>query len=220
MKLSVIMPTQGRASLNRAVRSLRGADEIVVVGDGYLPRVAGAMCIEGSTSGHKRGGRAAQLRNIGMHAASSDWIAFLDDDDEFVPGAVSIIKKSVGALRVPALCVFRMRMPCGALLWRRQEIALGNVGTPMLVCPRANFVDWPYQNCGDYGFAMRNRLTWEGGVVWFSELVCQVRPDAYAARLRAAVPPSGLKRAPVPPPPRPPPAAARATLGRRRMFRG
>jgi glycosyltransferase involved in cell wall biosynthesis len=92
--VSAVIPTRGRAALViRAVRSALAqtyADiEVIVVIDG--PDSATEQSLE--QFGDKRlkvialtePVGAAQARNIGAGSAAGDWIAFLDDDDEWVP---------------------------------------------------------------------------------------------------------------------------------------
>jgi glycosyltransferase involved in cell wall biosynthesis len=88
--VSVIIPTVGRPELGRAIQSVRSQDgsfpvELIVVFDGpedSVPTAAHAADIVLTTGGGARGSAA---RNRGMEAASGDYVAFLDDDDEWLP---------------------------------------------------------------------------------------------------------------------------------------
>ena len=93
--VSVIIPTWNRAiSLQRAVRS--------VLNQTY-PVKEIFICDDGSTDDSRnvimemkesritwldcgRNGRPAIPRNMGIQKSSGDWLAFLDDDDEWLPG--------------------------------------------------------------------------------------------------------------------------------------
>jgi glycosyltransferase involved in cell wall biosynthesis len=92
--VSVVIPTRNRPELVlRAVRSALGQTykniEIVVVVDGPDPRTVEilAQCDEPSLRivelAQSLGG--AEARNEGARAAKGEWIAFLDDDDEWLP---------------------------------------------------------------------------------------------------------------------------------------
>jgi len=89
--VSVVIPTVGRPELSRAVataRAQRGtlAIEIIVVVDASEGSVDLPAAVRESadtilwTGGGRRGSFA---RNLGVEAASGEWIAFLDDDDAF-----------------------------------------------------------------------------------------------------------------------------------------
>lgn len=97
MRISVVIPTYNRAHLVvRAVRSVlqqcREGDEVVVVDDGstdntkdvlspYLGRISYISIPNGG---------AGRARNIGMELAKNPLVAFLDSDDEWMPGKLDL----------------------------------------------------------------------------------------------------------------------------------
>jgi glycosyltransferase involved in cell wall biosynthesis len=112
--VSVVIPTRNRREFVwRAVRSALGQTftnlEVVVVIDGpdeatkasleaiSDPRLRFHMCSVSS------GG--AQARNLGVQNAKADWIAFLDDDDQWLPEKLAIQMKIVGGRSYENLCV-------------------------------------------------------------------------------------------------------------------
>lgn len=92
--VSVVIPTRGRPQLlARAIRSVLAQSlqsfEIIIVLDGEDPETETALGEFSDPRIHllklspAAGGAAA--RNAGVNAACGKWIAFLDDDDEFLP---------------------------------------------------------------------------------------------------------------------------------------
>ena len=98
--ISVVIPTHNRPrSLQNAVASVRAQTnpprEIVVVDDGSRPPVDSKL-FDGSTipirvvrNVEARGPAAA--RNVGVNHASGDLVAFLDDDDTWVPRKLEFV---------------------------------------------------------------------------------------------------------------------------------
>lgn len=93
-RVSVVIPTIGRTEVLRAVASVRAGagdaeSEVIVVVDGSQPRAdllerLGSVADRVVRTGRKAG--AAHARNLGVGIATGDWVAFLDDDDEWLPG--------------------------------------------------------------------------------------------------------------------------------------
>ncbi len=102
MKLSVLIPTRGRAGyLEVALRTLRDefGGEVVVVVDGprdaETERVAAEHGARVQTLGVRRGINAA--RNAATRTASEDLLAFLDDDVAVWPGWHGALIQAAGA---------------------------------------------------------------------------------------------------------------------------
>ncbi|MEJ5260302.1 MAG: glycosyltransferase family A protein [Anaerohalosphaeraceae bacterium] len=97
MNISVIIPAYNNEQhLSRAIHSVlaqsRPADEIIVVDDGSTDRTAEVAAAFGDKirciRQDNRGPGAA--RNAGIQAASGEWIAFLDADDEWLPDKLAL----------------------------------------------------------------------------------------------------------------------------------
>lgn len=99
--VSVVIPTHDRPRLAlEAVRSALGQtrppQEVIVVDDGSHPPASGLLERELSELDHVRllrndealGGSAA--RNRGWRAAGQPWVAFLDDDDTWLPEKLEV----------------------------------------------------------------------------------------------------------------------------------
>ncbi|MFA5147173.1 MAG: glycosyltransferase [Candidatus Omnitrophota bacterium] len=98
--VSVIIPTRNRSSfLERAIESVLAQTykkiELIVVDDASDDDTAGSvMALREKVPGlvyirnEKPGGGAAS-RNTGIRKASGEYIAFLDDDDEWMPGKLN-----------------------------------------------------------------------------------------------------------------------------------
>jgi glycosyltransferase involved in cell wall biosynthesis len=99
--ISIVIPVYNRASLiTRALKSVQqqtyGNWEAVVVDDGSLddtPQIVAALERDDERIRHirqekNRGAQAA--RNVGIRAATGEWIGFLDSDDSFLPNSLEI----------------------------------------------------------------------------------------------------------------------------------
>jgi glycosyltransferase involved in cell wall biosynthesis len=100
MKISVIIPTYNRAHvLGRAIQSVLDqilpAMEIIVVDDGSGDDTEQLIAESYPQCRYiqqpNRGVSAA--RNTGIEAATGDWLAFLDSDDEWLPGKLQAQKE-------------------------------------------------------------------------------------------------------------------------------
>ncbi len=104
--LSVIVPTVGRSSLDRALQSvisqLNVVLEIIVVDDSELQDLSIPEDIPGKVI--KTGGKVgvSKARNMGLDAATNRWVAFLDDDDEWLPKKTEVQLKYIQELSLDA----------------------------------------------------------------------------------------------------------------------
>lgn len=98
--ISVVIPTYNRPrALARALESVANqttpADEIIVVDDGSTPVVDPTSFVETPVAvtivRNESSIGAAGARNLGVAAARSDFIAFLDDDDTWCPSKLQLV---------------------------------------------------------------------------------------------------------------------------------
>lgn len=134
--VSAVIPTRHRPDLvTRAVRSALAqthpAIEVIVVIDGPDPvsrgRLAAIRDPRLTVIELARNHGAAEARNQGVRAARGDWIAFLDDDDEWLPGKVS--RQLAGlpsGVALPVMsCHCRVETARGVYIWPRRPALPG-----------------------------------------------------------------------------------------------
>jgi glycosyltransferase involved in cell wall biosynthesis len=141
--LTIIVPTVGRPSLEKTLDSIasqiRRFDQVFVVGDGIYPESRKLVQKYGVQYAyfelpdgphHDWGARA---RNFGIEIAKKAYIAFMDDDDHYLPWAFEIIKEAVH--RFPGHpFIFRMQHE-EQTIWKTTELSVGNVSSQMIIVP-------------------------------------------------------------------------------------
>lgn len=92
-KVSVVIPTKNRSHFLRealqSVHALAGPDlelEVIVADDSSTDETAAVVCAARARLVRSVASGAAAARNAGLRAARGDFIAFLDDDDAWLPG--------------------------------------------------------------------------------------------------------------------------------------
>ena len=132
LDVSVVIPTRGRHELlRRAIASAIGQEprprEIVVVADGPDPGLADVLGgVEASglrlvELPEAAGAQAA--RNAGVAAATSTWLALLDDDDEWRPAKLRRQLAAAAAAACPepiVTCAVEVRSPRGIYVMPRR----------------------------------------------------------------------------------------------------
>ena len=153
--LTIVIPTQGRATLDRCLRSMLPEHhggyraEVIVVADVHSPLlcdVAGSVRQYGMTYVEYDGGRHdwgyPQL-GYGYSIAGGAYVLNQGDDDVYEPGAFETIRRAIeevgeGPLLFRALMHPSASRPCGdpLLLWgRRGLITRGRVTGQNLATP-------------------------------------------------------------------------------------
>src|SRR5260221_4242399 len=127
-EISVVIPTVGRPALVvRAVASVLAqtlADlEVIVVIDGPDPATLAALAgiadprlrvLENPTPLH-----VGATRNRGVAEARAPWIAFLDDDDEFLPTKLDRQRALAADATTIVMTLSRVATPRGDYVWPR-----------------------------------------------------------------------------------------------------
>jgi len=173
--VSAVIPTFNRPSLvvvavKSALNQTHHNMEIIVVVDG--PDDSTSKALEAIADPRIRivilpqHQGACGARNAGIQAAKGEWIAFLDDDDEWLPRKIELqmaaARRSVH--RIPVVsCRVIARMPFGDEVWprrfpsagepiseyifRRRSLSSGEamIGTPMLLTKREILLKHPFR---------------------------------------------------------------------------
>jgi len=126
--ITFVVPTSGRETLDRTVRSITSqfapGDEIIVV-----------------YTDHGDGGNIGT--NSAQGRAEGDWIAFMDDDDVFVPGAIAEMR-GWAATNPGKIGIFRRKSDAWPTQWSLPELRPGNVARPLFLVPnvRGKLGEW------------------------------------------------------------------------------
>lgn len=166
--LSILVPTYRRADkLRRALDSVAGAvsasHEVIVVDD--CPEGSGNSVARqyGARYVHKAGVDRGQSfsRNMGLEIALGQWVAFLDDDDFFLPGGLDRLLQS--AIGGSAAVVFGDYQAFNNSA--RTEVSLAQVSWDvLLVCnqiPMGAFVIARHAVKRNFDTRMRSHEDWD-----------------------------------------------------------
>lgn len=144
--LSIIIPTIGRRTLRRTLRTIEEQEtfdddvEVLVVGDG--PRPAARAQFEREAAGHPswvylehgpRPGWGHAQRMAGLAQARGRYVMFINDDDGYAPGALAAIRRAMDE-HPGRVVIFKMDR-IGILYWRRPVLRQGDVSVQMYLVP-------------------------------------------------------------------------------------
>lgn len=193
-RLSLIVPTCGRATLTATLRSILSqvepTDQVIVISDGRNPATRRMVAeVVAATDAvvapeyveHPRvRGPGGRLRNYALdHLVEGTHVAAIDDDDIYLPGALSLLREA--ATTVPT--IFRMKFgaahrACGTVLWHKPKIAFSNVGTPMVVAP-VGHSRFGLEFASDFVYYCSLMAEFQTAV-WREEVIAEIRPVAPA----------------------------------------
>lgn len=171
--VSFIVATTGRPTLAATLASIQlyPEDEIIVVG-GVDAKVEGQVRYVPHTPGMDWG---STERNFATPLARGSYLAHIDDDDVYAPGARHAMADAM--VQAPnRFTIFKMQYPSGERLWREPVVKFGNVGTPMMFMPNdpSRMGKWgEHQNYGDFRFLESMRWPVDE-IVWRAEAIAFV----------------------------------------------
>ena len=215
--LSVIVPTIGRPFLEHTLRSMLLQQttltwEVVLVGDAHgeewtkalteLPAMLDRLEIP---DGHLQfwlhdGGQhivGMPQRQFGMTVARGRWLAFMDDDNVYLPGAFEAIRQGIEQVEVwkirgedswvPPVLLYRwIRPPANRreIFWDRPtlhsiiEQGPGHIDAKNIVCPNVpeQLGTWGMFYEGDFQFVKETIALHEGNVIFRPEIIAMAEP--------------------------------------------
>ena len=144
--VSVVIPTKGRADIvTRAVTSALSQTfreiEVIVIVDGDDPETASTLGLIHDSRLHvvvlpaSVGGAAA--RNVGVRRARADWVAFLDDDDMWLPKKLEVqlqIARQASVQFPVVCCAYLARSGAGDALFGRKAPQIGQPISEYMFC--------------------------------------------------------------------------------------
>ena len=156
--ISFIIPSVGRKSLKKTLSSIERwpGDEVLVIK--HDPP-------------SKNWGNAE--RQEGTNKAKCDYLAFIDDDDVYIPGARAIMDKAIRENPGGKPILFKIKYPNGRILWQKKWVKNGNVSTQMILVPNKKdmLYDWDQKHTwADFQFI--NRWKWPAKTIdWREEII-------------------------------------------------
>jgi hypothetical protein len=200
--VTVIIKTIGRPTVKNAARSsFREGFKTIVVCDGrenfnsyvdYMKEEVSSS-IETIILPHQWGGYGFMAGNVGVAMADTKYVAFLDDDDEFIEGAGNILRKQLENTNSPDILIpgIRFKDPITLNVNGVQRVSndlcmdgklgvvLGNVA--MAIYKKELFKHHPFKTepNPDYSDFTHIYDCWKDGasVAWLGEVLYLVRPE-------------------------------------------
>ncbi len=147
--LSVIIPTLGRPTLERAIASarnqLREGDEIIIVADpagdlDHAYNLAQRWALSYDESASDGLGVGGSQRRLGMEIAEGSHLCFMDDDDAYLPGGLAALREAAADRPVCA----RVKFGADVLIWREPELKRDNISGIGICVPNlpGQFGEW------------------------------------------------------------------------------
>lgn len=160
---SIIVGTAGRNTIKRTLRSitsqLEPGDELMIIRD-------------------DSGDAGDTPRNDAMPRAAGTHLLFMDDDDEYAPGALARMRRFADE-NPGRIGIFRMEYTVGPKRWRTPELKNRNVSTQIFLVPNVpgKLGVWEHRGTvhGDYTF-IEETARLQGDPLFVDEVTVRVRP--------------------------------------------
>ena len=134
MNITVVITTIGRNTLDNAIKSAFGWPTVVVY-DGPGARASGLgscnLPRQEIVLGQHFGNYGCAAFNVGVAMATTEYITKLDDDDEFVPGALQWMEYQISNLEID-IWIPGLRYKNGHEVCLTEELRDGNVACPTI----------------------------------------------------------------------------------------
>ena len=188
-RLGIVIPTQGRETLQRAMEScwsqMAPQDELIIVVDRYEMPTFHQRFTHPQTmvlnydAGHHCWGHC-QL-NYGLSIARADYILCQDDDDIYAPGAFDRIRSAIDALKQPRPLLFRFQSWFGPIFWDEPGVAReSHIGGHSAVFPNDERLGrFTCRYAGDFDYIRSTLDNWGGDhrAVWVDDVIAIARPS-------------------------------------------
>jgi len=185
--ISIVVPTLGRPTLKRTLDSiapgLKDGDEVIVVGDGPQPearKIAGEFGPRCRYFEHGPTGLwGHDQRNFGISKATGEYLAFMDDDDWYLPRGLEKMRDAIRS-DPGKLFLFRIRY-VKRVIWKKKVVIPENVCSQIILVPnrpdrlgRWHRGDLPNGRGGDFSFFDETLQLWpEGSLRWIDSYVAK-----------------------------------------------
>lgn len=196
MSISVLIPSLGRPSLERTLRSieqqgLEPGDEVLVIGDRHQDLPSNLRDRVLSRGPHMRyfehdagfSHYGCPQVDYAMQFARGDYLLNQSDDDIYTPGAFARIRAQIAALPEPRPILFRFISPWRSVLWWRKQLARGWVSGQCFAAPNVPSKLGTY-DCArfeaDYEFIAGTVQNFGGedSIIWNPAVIVLTRPES------------------------------------------
>jgi hypothetical protein len=195
--LSIIIPTIGRPTLGRTLRSLgppSPAVDVLVIGDTYrdtytpdLVDVPALCAAHGATYLPHDGGAHAwghPQREYGDRLARGAWLWHLQDDTiATTPAVPALVALAADPHAAPVPVLARVDTWQAGVVWRSAVLALGNCDADGIVVPNdpTRRPPWGRAYNDDFVFLSACVAAYDGALRYLSQIVAIGRPERAAA---------------------------------------